>query len=74
MGKSGHALMIDCRSLQSRLVKMDDPDVLVLVSTSYPQRLIAQPLSFHFCRKNRPYWPTLGRKASLFKSIILYGK
>ena len=33
MGRQGHALMIDCRSLESRLVKMDDPDVLVLVIT-----------------------------------------
>lgn len=34
MGQEGHALLIDCRSLQSRLVPLTDPGVVVLVTNS----------------------------------------
>ncbi|XP_059142189.1 galactokinase-like isoform X2 [Physella acuta] len=34
MGKEGHALLIDCRSQQGRLVPMTDPEVVVLVTNS----------------------------------------
>ncbi|XP_046352083.1 galactokinase-like [Haliotis rufescens] len=34
MGKASHALLIDCRSLESRLVPVTDPDVVVMVTNS----------------------------------------
>ncbi|XP_034248892.1 galactokinase-like [Thrips palmi] len=34
MGKQGNALLIDCRSLESRLVPLDDPELVVLVTNS----------------------------------------
>ncbi|CAG5127731.1 unnamed protein product [Candidula unifasciata] len=34
MGKDGHALLIDCRAQQGRLVPMSDPSVVVLVTNS----------------------------------------
>ncbi|XP_064614727.1 galactokinase-like [Liolophura sinensis] len=34
MGKKGHALLIDCRSLESRLVPLKDPNVVVMVTNS----------------------------------------
>ena len=34
MGQKGCALMIDCRSYESKLVRMDDPDVIVLITNS----------------------------------------
>lgn len=34
MGQKGNALMIDCRSYESKLVRMDDPDVIVLITNS----------------------------------------
>ncbi|KAK7494149.1 hypothetical protein BaRGS_00014622 [Batillaria attramentaria] len=34
MGKAGHALLIDCRSCEGRLVPMKDPNVVVLVTNS----------------------------------------
>uniref|UniRef100_A0A8C7E7P5 Galactokinase n=1 Tax=Naja naja TaxID=35670 RepID=A0A8C7E7P5_NAJNA len=34
MGKEGHALLIDCRSLETRLVPLTDPDLVVLITNS----------------------------------------
>ncbi|XP_060620655.2 galactokinase isoform X1 [Anolis sagrei] len=34
MGKEGHALLIDCRSLETRLVPLADPNVVVLITNS----------------------------------------
>ncbi|KAK3090426.1 hypothetical protein FSP39_011772 [Pinctada imbricata] len=34
MGEDGHALLIDCRSVESTLVPMKDPNVVVLVTNS----------------------------------------
>ncbi|XP_054833385.1 galactokinase [Eublepharis macularius] len=34
MGKEGHALLIDCRSLETRLVPLTDPNVVVLITNS----------------------------------------
>ncbi|XP_052133029.1 galactokinase-like [Frankliniella occidentalis] len=34
MGKQGNALLIDCRSLESRLVPLEDPELVVLVTNS----------------------------------------
>ncbi|XP_041378530.1 galactokinase-like [Gigantopelta aegis] len=34
MGKAGHALLIDCRSLDGHLVPMADPSVVILVTNS----------------------------------------
>jgi len=34
MGKEGHALLIDCRSLEGRLVPLQDPGVVVLITNS----------------------------------------
>nr|XP_002125829.1 galactokinase-like [Ciona intestinalis] len=34
MGKAGHGLLIDCRSMESTLIPIDDPDVSVLVTNS----------------------------------------
>lgn len=34
MGEANHALLIDCRSLESRLVPLTDPNVVVLVTNS----------------------------------------
>ncbi|XP_070596011.1 galactokinase isoform X2 [Erythrolamprus reginae] len=34
MGKEGHALLIDCRSLKTRLVPLIDPDLVVLITNS----------------------------------------
>ena len=34
MGKHDHALLIDCRSHDTRLVRLDDPDVVVLIANS----------------------------------------
>ncbi|KAJ1527928.1 hypothetical protein ONE63_007862 [Megalurothrips usitatus] len=34
MGKRGNALLIDCRSLESQLVPLDDPELVVLVTNS----------------------------------------
>ncbi|KAH3862248.1 galactokinase-like [Dreissena polymorpha] len=34
MGEEKHALLIDCRSLESTLVPLEDPDVVVLVTNS----------------------------------------
>ncbi|CAH1793687.1 unnamed protein product, partial [Owenia fusiformis] len=34
MGKEGHALLIDCRSMESKLVPLTDPDVVVLLTNS----------------------------------------
>ncbi|XP_053231900.1 galactokinase isoform X1 [Podarcis raffonei] len=34
MGKEGHALLIDCRSLETSLVPLADPDVVVLITNS----------------------------------------
>ena len=33
-GKAGHALLIDCRSLDSRLVSMENPDLVVFIANS----------------------------------------
>uniref|UniRef100_A0A8C5SLZ9 Galactokinase 1 n=1 Tax=Laticauda laticaudata TaxID=8630 RepID=A0A8C5SLZ9_LATLA len=34
MGKEGHALLIDCRSLETRLVPLTDPALVVLITNS----------------------------------------
>lgn len=34
MGRKEHALKIDCRSFESKLVRMDDPEVLVLITNT----------------------------------------
>ncbi|XP_060108970.1 galactokinase isoform X1 [Heteronotia binoei] len=34
MGNEGHALLIDCRSLQTHLVPLSDPDLVVLITNS----------------------------------------
>uniref|UniRef100_A0A8D0GXM8 Galactokinase n=1 Tax=Sphenodon punctatus TaxID=8508 RepID=A0A8D0GXM8_SPHPU len=34
MGRRGHALLIDCRSLETRLVPLADPDLVVLIANS----------------------------------------
>lgn len=34
MGRKENALMIDCRSFDSKLVRMDDPDLLVLITNT----------------------------------------
>lgn len=34
MGEEGYALLIDCRSLESKLVPLTDPDILILVTNS----------------------------------------
>ncbi|XP_061182556.1 galactokinase-like [Saccostrea echinata] len=34
MGQEGHALLIDCRSMEGQLVPMNDPNVVVLVTNS----------------------------------------
>ncbi|XP_066474188.1 galactokinase isoform X2 [Tiliqua scincoides] len=34
MGKEGHALLIDCRSLKTRLVPLSDPNLVVLITNS----------------------------------------
>lgn len=34
MGKQGHALLIDCRSLQATLVPLSDPNLVVLITNS----------------------------------------
>nr|XP_056717736.1 galactokinase [Euleptes europaea] len=34
MGKEGHALLIDCRSLETRLVPLTDPNLVVLITNS----------------------------------------
>jgi galactokinase len=34
MGRKENALKIDCRSFESKLVRMDDPEVLVLITNS----------------------------------------
>jgi galactokinase len=34
MGVAGHALLLDCRSLETKLVPLDDPDVVVFVADS----------------------------------------
>ncbi|XP_022313681.1 galactokinase-like [Crassostrea virginica] len=34
MGQEGHALLIDCRSMEAQLVPMNDPNVVVLVTNS----------------------------------------
>jgi len=34
MGKEGHALLLDCRSKETRLVPLKDPDVVILVTNS----------------------------------------
>eukprot|EP00128_Syssomonas_multiformis_P000480 Colp12_sorted_trinity150504_noHs@4445 len=34
MGKDNHALLIDCRSLEARLVPIDSPDLVLLVTNS----------------------------------------
>ncbi|XP_066260031.1 galactokinase-like [Euwallacea similis] len=34
MGKEGNALLIDCRSLTSELIPLDDPEIVVLITNS----------------------------------------
>ncbi|XP_078691188.1 galactokinase-like [Branchiostoma floridae x Branchiostoma belcheri] len=34
MGKEGHALLLDCRSMAAELVPLDNPDVVVMVTNS----------------------------------------
>ncbi|KAF7249043.1 Galactokinase [Varanus komodoensis] len=34
MGKEGHALLLDCRSLETRLVPLVDPDLVILITNS----------------------------------------
>eukprot|EP00058_Branchiostoma_floridae_P025260 XP_002610750.1 hypothetical protein BRAFLDRAFT_90953 [Branchiostoma floridae] len=34
MGKEGHALLLDCRSMDAQLVPLDNPDVVVMVTNS----------------------------------------
>lgn len=34
MGRAGHALLLDCRSLDTKLVPLDDPSVTVLITNS----------------------------------------
>ena len=34
MGVAGHALLLDCRSLETKLVPLDDPDVVVFIADS----------------------------------------
>ncbi|XP_066292194.1 galactokinase-like [Branchiostoma lanceolatum] len=34
MGKEGHALLLDCRSMNAELVPLDNPDVVVMVTNS----------------------------------------
>jgi galactokinase len=34
MGEAGHALLIDCRSRETRRVALSDPDVVVLIINS----------------------------------------
>ncbi|KAF5285913.1 hypothetical protein FQA39_LY04374 [Lamprigera yunnana] len=34
MGKKDHALLIDCRSMTSTLISLDDPDIVILITNS----------------------------------------
>lgn len=34
MGHQGHALLIDCRTLESELIPLDDPNVVILITNS----------------------------------------
>jgi galactokinase len=34
MGKAGHAVLIDCRSLEGRLVPLSDPNIVILITNS----------------------------------------
>jgi galactokinase len=34
LGKESHALLIDCRSLESKLYPLSDPDVSILITNS----------------------------------------
>ncbi|KAJ7316031.1 hypothetical protein JRQ81_002193 [Phrynocephalus forsythii] len=40
MGKEGHALLIDCRSLETRLVPLTDSNVVVLVTNSNVRHIL----------------------------------
>ncbi|XP_061472190.1 galactokinase isoform X2 [Rhineura floridana] len=40
MGKEGHALLIDCRSLETHLVPLSDPNVVVLITNSNVRHIL----------------------------------
>lgn len=42
MGKSGTALLIDCRSMQETVIPFSDPDVAVIITNSNVKRSLAQ--------------------------------